>query len=291
MYHFQFTNKDVQKQYNEKGYAVLPMLKAEEVEKLLTLYQSVNASIKKENQTIYTTGEHIDKQLALETHQKICSVIETPLQKIIKNYEALMAAFIVKSPNQEAKDTFDWHQDLSFVDESKYQSAQVWIALQDTHQKNGAIEVIEHSHLYNNYIRSAPWFPNFFEKYMHDIVLQKKEIHLKAGEVIIFNHRLLHSSPPNTTQNERLAILMSIKVPEAEWLYYTYDRELDTLKKYDASQSFFLDLWINKEIQEEKCVLTKKHRFPHIEKRAFLDLCKKNNYALTLLKKFKLSFH
>lgn len=288
MYSFRFTDKDVQKHYNEKGYAVLPLLADNEIKELLMLYKNVNASIKKENQTIYTTGEHIDKQLALETHEKISAIIEGPLQKIVKNFEALMAAFIVKSPNQNKTDIFDWHQDLSFVDESKYQSSQVWIALHDTNDKNGAIEVIEHSHLYNNFIRSAPWFPSFFKKYEKDIVLQKKKIPLKAGEVVIFNHRLLHSSPPNTTKEERIAVLASIKVPEATWLYYTFSRDNGLLNKYKANQSFFLDLWINKKIQEENCVLSQKMDFPHISKTDFLDLCKRNKVALPIFKKLQI---
>ena len=45
MYSFRFTDKDVQKHYNEKGYAVLPLLADNEIKELLMLYKNVNASI------------------------------------------------------------------------------------------------------------------------------------------------------------------------------------------------------------------------------------------------------
>lgn len=285
---FRFQNQQHHQHFNEKGYIVAPLLNAEQLQELLNIYKSVQSSLDKENQNIYTTGEHIDQSKALDTHYKILNIIKRPLQNIIENYETLMAAFIVKSPNQSENDYFDWHQDLSFVDESKYQSAQVWIALHDTNEENGAVEVIEHSHLYNNFIRSAPWFPSFFKKYEKEIVLQKKKIPLKAGEVVVFNHRLLHSSPPNSTKEERIAVLASIKVPEAAWLYYTFSRDNNLLKKYKADQSFFLDLWINKKIQEANCVLSQKMDFPHISKTDFLDLCKRNKVALPILKKLQI---
>lgn len=284
--HFTFLNSNQQQSFHEKGYVVISLLDENKVQALLNIYQEVQVHLQKKGVNIYTTGEHIEKEVAIKTNKVIQELVKNPVNSIIEDFDTLMAAFIVKSPEQNVDDYFDWHQDLSFVDESKYESAQVWIALQDTNIGNGSIQVVDKSHQFNNFIRTAPKFPSFFKNFEKNLVNQAKNIALKAGEAVIFNHRVWHSSPANTSKNERLAILMSIKVPKANWLYYYHSENEDLVKTYKADLDFYLKVWIDKQIDETKLNTTFPYTFPQMTQKDFEKIEKKKS----ILDKLKTMF-
>jgi len=66
--------------------------------------------------------------------------------------------------------------------------------------------VIPRTHLMCRNVRPGPLFPNAFES-IHGIVKEFLiDVPLKAGEAIIFNHSLLHASPPNLSEENRVAL-------------------------------------------------------------------------------------
>jgi hypothetical protein len=266
MTQFEFRDETLTNEFNEKGYVIIPLLSNNEVAELLLLYNEIEKNLQKNDNTIYTTGEHISKKHAIEINNKLKQVIDPLLSSFIKNYDPLMSAYIVKPPLQKKEDIFNWHQDLSFVDENKYQSAQVWIALQDTKQENGTIQVIDKTHTYNNFIRTAPIFPPLFSNSFYDDKAKVETLNLKPGETIIFNHRLLHCSPANLSEKERIAIITTIKPKGAQWYYYYNNQQENQIEQYEADLDFYLDVWINNKVDKSKIIKKFEYAFPQISK-------------------------
>jgi hypothetical protein len=259
---FEFIDAKHQQAFFEQGYVSFPLLQKEEVQDLISLYESMEANIEKKDLKIFATGENVSMDLAKQTSDRILAIISPVLLQKLKAFDPLLAAFIVKPAEQNKADNFDWHQDLSFVDETCFESAQVWIALQDITYANGALQVIPKTHVYKDFIRTAPFYPSYFEAYFKDIIKKPHNVFLKAGEVVIFNHKLLHSSPANTSNKERMAVLLSIKVPKADWQYCLWDQEHENVKVYNADTHFYLQLWTNKKIQEENLKKQYAYTFP-----------------------------
>ena len=64
---------------------------------------------------------------------------------------------------------------------------------------------------------------------------------MKAGEALIFNNKTIHASPPNITNQTRLAVGLGFTQKEAEIRhYYLKPGTQDTLLKYKITPDFFL---------------------------------------------------
>jgi hypothetical protein len=61
---------------------------------------------------------------------------------------------------------------------------------------------------------------------------------MKAGEALIYDHRLYHASYPNKMDEFRLATVFGIKPAEAEMFYY-FGKE-DKIEVYKSSVAFFM---------------------------------------------------
>ena len=282
---FQFQDKEKEVFFKEHGYVIIDLLDPTQIEALIRLYQNVQNTISKEGNKIFTTGEHLKESIARETNKAIEQIIDPALNMHIENYEALMAAFIVKPPHQEKDDSFAWHQDLSFVDEQSYTSAQVWISIENTNTKNGSIQIMDKTHRYTDVIRTAPFYPSYFHRYLDKMKKHAKYIPLSAGQALIFNYKPLHASVPNQSSKERLAIITSIKPKEAKWHYFLQDEKKQTVSKYEADLDFFLNLWINKKIIQERKLETFEYNFPEMQEDEFVHWKREHEIQLSLFQK------
>lgn len=119
---------------------------------------------------------------------------------------------------------FEWHQEIFNVDtyapgakkKDWKKFAQIFIPLDDQNVTNGGLKIIPKSHLegilpYEDFVNS-----NLSHKRKVKIKtlekLNKKygvlDLDLKAGDVLIFNHLLVHSSPKNMTSKERISLVL-----------------------------------------------------------------------------------
>lgn len=287
---FELLNKEQETCFKEQGYVVFDFLDKEQVKVLKNLYNEIQTALVKENNKIFTTGEHLTESNARQIDKAINDVISKPLDTHFSNYEALMAAFIVKPPKQSNQEYFEWHQDLSFVDENKYISAQLWIPLQDTNSKNGNIQLIERTHFYKDVIRTAPIYPSFFKAYLKEMKTFAKNVPLKVGQALLFNHKLLHASTPNRSSQERLAVISTLKPKEAQWLYFDWDENRKVVNKYEANLDFYLKVWMSKIRDESKIVESFNYKFPEMTALQFSEWKAKQNSNTSFIQKIKSFF-
>jgi hypothetical protein len=66
-------------------------------------------------------------------------------------------------------------------------------------------------------------------------------IELKAGQAVVFNNKTLHASPPNTSQETRIAFGLGITRSEAQLRhYFLLPQTADRIEGYEVSREFFL---------------------------------------------------
>lgn len=237
-----FINDELQKQFDEKGFVKLPMLEKEEVQDLRNYYTNQNFDNKIE------AGFHIsldnqNEDLVKEVGSKIKSVLAPKTTSLFGDCQIFTASYVIKEPGLQ--NIVPPHQDWTFVDEDHYCSATVWTALVDVTEQNGALGVIPGSHKIFHHKRSSPSPQSKSPLADHVFTLFPfvEVVEMKAGESLIFDNRLIHASPPNLSDQARIAVGIGITQKEARLKHFYQNPSSGKLEEYDVDQSFYT--WFN----------------------------------------------
>ena len=146
--------------------------------------------------------------------------------------------FVLKPAHEDSG--LPTHQDASILDEEKEFSLSVWIPLVDITVDNGALWVLPGSHLWGNTQRGfgVPWK---IEKYIDLLNEHMEPVYLNAGDAVIFDTALIHSSVPNNSKIDRDALFISVVKKDPEIIYYFQNKNLseDVLEMYHVNREFF----------------------------------------------------
>lgn len=235
-----FQQKEHQQSIEEKGFLHLPLLKKEAVKELFDFYQSSNPENK------IAGGFHISLDNANEdwvkdVGAKITTTVKPSLEGLFADVKLFTASYVIKEPG--LKNIVPPHQDWTFVDEEKYVSLTVWIPLVDVNEENGALAVIPGSHRLFKHFRSSPSPQSKSPLADHIFTLfpYVEVIEMKAGECLIFDNRLLHASPPNLSEEARIAVGVGLTQQEAQLKHYYQVPGSDPvlLNEYAVEEDFF----------------------------------------------------
>lgn len=225
-------NRQYQQQLNEEGYVIVPFYTPEEV-KALTEYYLTNTPQQKGFQP--TTYSH-DLEYRLAASEFIKKTAQPHLENYFEQYKTFMGSFIVKNADKNSE--LGVHQDMTLVDESRFMGINVWIPLCDTHERNGALYLIPKSHrLFPTY--RAATISNIYDKHYQTIKKYMQPVYMKAGEAIIFDHSILHYSPPNLSGEIRIATNIFVTHQEATITICYHDKEKNKIELFEEQDDFF----------------------------------------------------
>lgn len=237
-----FKNPELQHQFQDKGYVLIPTLDQREVEQLLNYYRNQVFDNKIE------AGFHIsldnqNEDLVKEVGTTINEVLAPKMEGILDNCQIFTASYVIKEPGLQ--NIVPPHQDWTFVDEAEFCSATVWTALTDVTEENGALGVIPGSHTIFNHKRSSPSPQSKSPLADHIFTLFPfvQVIEMKAGESLIFDNRLIHASPPNLSNAPRIAVGIGITQAEAQLKHFYQNPNSGKLEEYNVDKTFYT--WFN----------------------------------------------
>ena len=130
------------------------------------------------------------------------------------------------------------HQDWNIVDEDKFRSFNIWVPLVDLTDDNGVICIIPGSHKWQKTYRSAN-IPTVYHDREEEFWKTMTRLYMKKGEALIYDHRLIHASGTNITDEIRLACVFGIIPNGAEMIYY-HQKDQSTIEVYRSGPDFFL---------------------------------------------------
>jgi len=238
-----FKDEAKQKFFEHEGYIVYPLLNEAEVNYLKSFYESLQ--IKDEmGFGFHVSMDQKDKDISKRVREKMWGVVLPKLSEHLKDFKPFVASYVVKDPNP--KGVVPAHQDWSFVDkeEDGFCSITCWTALVETNIDNGAMGVIRGSHkmMGNNRPSPSPQTPVPLSEHMFSIFPYLKTLDMKAGEVLMFDNRTFHASPPNTSNEIRLAAGVGVTQKDAQLIHYSLkpDGKESTIIKYKVDEDFYL---------------------------------------------------
>lgn len=224
------------KELSEIGYTIFDSLDEIIVTKLNDFYHSI--------QSPQLSGFHPsmfweDVILKKKISNKISTTLENWVKENFPDFQILYGNFMVKEPGENS--IMKIHQDWSYVDETQYQSFAIWFPLSDLTPDNGALSMIPRSHLFDNHDRGPGVHCPFYENESFLIQNFGKSLYLKKGQPVVWEHHLLHYSPPNLSKNSRVAVT-AIIVPKNIPVYHYYkNEEKNLLEQFEIEPDFYFN--------------------------------------------------
>ncbi len=214
------------------GYAVVPLLDAGEVAGLQTAWERLHPS---SAAGFHATLFSRDVDYKRGADRAIRAIATPRLAAHLAGFRPLLGNFVAKLPGAEGAMTL--HQDWTFVDERRFFSLNCWCPLIDVDAGNGALHVWPGSHRLLETWRGTRLPPPTAG--LEVPIERLRCLRMRAGEACIYDHRLLHASPPNRRESARVAFALTL-VPEAARPIHAYRSPLDgAVELYAIDESFF----------------------------------------------------
>lgn len=237
-----------------EGYAVLPFLTNKEVEELSGFFYAHHTQLP---DGMYATSHSNDLSVRKSMNDKIQNLCKRAINQHFINAKALGATFMAKSKGENG--SIHPHQDWNIVDENLFNSYNVWLPLVDTNMQNGTLMILPKSHLQCKNIRGLN-ISSSYEKVNSEVWDFMVPINLKAGEALVYDHRLLHASGLNYTDVPRLVIVYGL-IPEMADMRYYFGRN-DVIEEYECSPDYYFNENILLEPTTLKQISIAKNRNP-----------------------------
>lgn len=197
---------------HDRGYAVHGNIGADNVLRLRELYASLHAFSPSQGGMFYSLySDNIDYRQ--QVHKGIDEILSGVYDPLFTDYKSVLNSFIVKTPGPGSD--FSLHQDSTGLNEFENSPLSLWIPLQDTTLENGTLCVVPKTHSFFHPLRGISFKSPFadYEDVMRTYLLP---IDLKAGDILMFDNRLVHYSHTNTGTAERIVVMSGIFPAEAD---------------------------------------------------------------------------
>jgi len=220
------------------GFVIIDLIDNEDViylNKLCSMY------LQKGQSDFISSSHSLDKQDSDFINIELHKILDKKFEKQFPDLQLLGGTLATKV---KGNSNLVAHQDWTIVDEEDFNSYNLWIPLVNTGKKNGTLGLIPGSHKWNNSCRGLN-IPNKYGKYTSKFLQIGIEPELKVGQAILYNHKLIHYSRPNTTGENRNTAIVGAKDRDAE-LQVTFTTDYKYIETYKVSQDDFYRFDIDK---------------------------------------------
>ncbi|MFN8579245.1 MAG: phytanoyl-CoA dioxygenase family protein [Candidatus Sericytochromatia bacterium] len=242
-----FKNKEHQTFFDKNGFVLIDttVLNENTIKSLLDLQTKISDNnVQKIDKDFFVGMEHPDKNLVCIINTTICNILKPILDNFTIDYRPFLSNFITKPPNRNSK--ILPHQDWTFTEDEEIQSTLTcWIPLVDTNLENGCLGLLKGSHLFLNNIRFSPPVSNIQSPLSNhsDWILPYFEwLPMKAGSILFFDYRIFHTSLPNISTDNRIAIGSWLVHKNSTFChYYINPNNQNELLKYKVDEEFYIN--------------------------------------------------
>lgn len=192
---------EMNRELRENGFVVFTLLEPEAVEQLLAGWARTCSDWTPRYDPTGLLATVREPTVAAAADQAIRPVIERALRSWC-SAEPFTSAYLVKQPHSSALPP---HLDFRLLDETEHFTFGCWTALTDVDESTGTLGVFPRSHHRVDFDRN-PVDPGheWVAAHLHELG-EPVLIEALAGTAVIYDHRLVHFSPPNRRDRIRLA--------------------------------------------------------------------------------------
>lgn len=197
-----------------QGYVKINFLNHDEIQILQDFYLKTH----EDKEEIFTTVISLDIQYKKKIDWEIKQIFQRAINEYFLGYKPFWGNFFSKKPGDSE---MPLHSDLQYVNEPENISINIWCPLIDTDVSNGTLGIVPYSHLLMKQCRGTN-ITDAYRKNAKEIAHNyRRFLSFTAGEAIIYDHRLLHHSSSNNTNQSRIAATLTM-VPENMPIFHYY---------------------------------------------------------------------
>lgn len=214
-----------------RGWARLPPLDPATLDALVALARELEATLVRHAMSSDVGFDELwgnaDFAVRKAAQARIAAVLDPFLHRAFEGHRAvLFNIFTKRARSPESRVPF--HQDFAAIDERGGETAlQLWIPLVDVARDNGALVLVEGSHLDAPAIRPHDAQHPLGKRSPADLPPGGVQPTLRAGEGVVFTNRTVHASTPNVGERDRPAagvILVPKDITITHWVEPTPGR-------------------------------------------------------------------
>jgi ectoine hydroxylase-related dioxygenase (phytanoyl-CoA dioxygenase family) len=237
-----FRNQEIQRKFDVNGYVVLPVFNAEEVAALQQLYHKYYDG---ESVQGFHTLINVEKpEIRGEIYREITGYYRPKMEEYLVDYEPFISSFAIKEPGDSGR--IPLHLDWAVVDEKEFVSLNNWSPLTDTDGENGCLCMLKGSHLHEftyrgsniNFIAAASKGGSIMQEMVERYPV--RPLRMKAGEMVLYSHKMAHFSMPNRSRKTRVAVSMVAIPKAAEALHYHLNSD-GSISRFQSGSEFYLN--------------------------------------------------
>lgn len=224
-------DKELEKEINHRGYKVIDFLTDKERQEILALFPEYFPD-RSGYKGRYSSMDNLPASVTLQVHQEIQNIIKDRIAYFFE--EAYSPVSILYSKKPDGVMDIDWHSDPSFMlNEHLEPLYGIWCSLYDIGHEEGALMVVPGSHRFIKRLNGTPvtWTSPLADKlrYLDKYGVQPN---LKAGQALLYDTRIIHSSSPNRSNIDRDCVVMRIVSKQSEDFFHILMDENDAMKGY-----------------------------------------------------------
>lgn len=205
-----FRDPEMHATFQREGFVVVDLLTPQELEKIQATFFRYHPE---PEPGFFTTTFNQDVGHRTAVHNDIREVVIRPIKELFEHFQIYFCSFISKAPGPKSE--LILHQDMSLVDESRYNGINIWCPLVDLDEVNGAIQLLPGSHRIHPTYRGAS-LPDLYDNTKMEVRSLMQPLYLKAGQAVIFDQSIMHYSPPNLSDKVRPVINTFVTHEEAK---------------------------------------------------------------------------
>jgi ectoine hydroxylase-related dioxygenase (phytanoyl-CoA dioxygenase family) len=221
------------------GYAVVDdFLGATEIARLLESFKTHDSPLHRQGFGATMVSNDLAYRAAVD--RDIKDAFGSRADGVFNGYRHCFSNFLVKAPQPAnagpQAGEVALHQDITLVDESRYQALNLWCPLVDTDVTNGCLLVAPGTERLNAGPR-GPGTPFPYRELAKSFKL--RAVPMKAGSAMIFGQKLIHASPPNRSTATRVVVAGLFAPREAQLLCCYPDAELKRMEVFAVDDLFY----------------------------------------------------
>lgn len=237
---------EVEKCLYINGFTTIDCIDRNTIDTLRNLLEEKSNYSDKLEKAAYLSLINEDFETKNALHNQITEILKPLFDKLFKDYKTPIFQFFVKAPDSDGNIGFHTDDTLILNPQIEPHYA-IWIPLIDVDENNGAIQLIPGSHhWYSGVATSSIEWP--YLKYQDQINEKSVTIKMNAGEILIFDNRMVHGSTYNKTNKIRPCVAGRIVNKKSE--YYSFYKENNTenfIQVYSESNDYYLNEKFNGE--------------------------------------------
>lgn len=238
-----FKNTELNNQFLQEGFVTVPLISEEEIKQLIQSFHEIHPD---SNTGFYASLFSSEFEKKKRSDELIKRVVEQKALEMLNHFQSVVANYVIKYPGKDS--IMHPHQDWCFVNEAEHCSINIWIPLTAATYKTGSLHLLKNSHRLPRTYRGTQ-IPSAVEQIATQLDFKHlQEIEVPPGTAIFYDHRMIHASPANLSDEIRIAAAMVLIPQNASLLHYV--KVNDRICSYAIDSHFFYKFTYSQQHQE-----------------------------------------